>query len=94
MIIERTLQKSSPLPQEGTFVADCTVANDRNGRSFIAALRRFLGEVRKSFASVRLHAPKASRSCSSEIYIVAKGFKGGPEEGDALAEESERQENA
>jgi 23S rRNA (uridine2552-2'-O)-methyltransferase len=35
----------------------------------------FLAEVRKSFSSVRLHAPKASRSCSSEIYIIAKGFR-------------------
>jgi 23S rRNA (uridine2552-2'-O)-methyltransferase len=39
-------------------------------------MNEFLAEVRKSFASVRLHAPKASRSSSSEIYIVAKGFKG------------------
>jgi 23S rRNA (uridine2552-2'-O)-methyltransferase len=36
----------------------------------------FLVDVRKSFSSVRLHAPKASRACSSEIYIIAKGFKG------------------
>ncbi len=36
----------------------------------------FLSEVKKSFSSVRLHSPKASRSSSSEIYIVAKGFKG------------------
>jgi 23S rRNA (uridine2552-2'-O)-methyltransferase len=43
----------------------------------------FLAEVKKSFSSVRLHAPKASRSCSSEIYIIAKGFRG-PSEGGAL----------
>ena len=36
----------------------------------------FLAEVRRSFSAVRLHSPKASRSSSSEIYIVAKGFKG------------------
>lgn len=41
----------------------------------------FLVEVRKSFTSVRLHAPKASRSCSSEIYIIAKGFRGSSESG-------------
>jgi 23S rRNA (uridine2552-2'-O)-methyltransferase len=39
-------------------------------------INEFLAEVRKSFSSVRLHAPKASRSCSSEIYIIAQGFKG------------------
>jgi 23S rRNA (uridine2552-2'-O)-methyltransferase len=38
-----------------------------------------LADVRKSFSSVRLHSPKASRSQSSEIYVVAKGFKGAPE---------------
>jgi 23S rRNA (uridine2552-2'-O)-methyltransferase len=38
-------------------------------------INEFLAEVRKSFSSVRLHSPKASRSSSSEIYIVAKGFK-------------------
>jgi len=40
----------------------------------------FLSEVKKSFSSVRLHSPKASRSSSSEIYIVAKGFKGPAEQ--------------
>lgn len=39
-------------------------------------INAFLKEVRSSFSSVRLHSPKASRSQSSEIYIVAKGFKG------------------
>ncbi len=38
-------------------------------------INQFLKEVRKDFSSVRLHAPKASRSSSSEIYIVAKGFR-------------------
>jgi 23S rRNA (uridine2552-2'-O)-methyltransferase len=35
----------------------------------------FLEEVRRRFDYVKLHSPKASRSSSSEIYIVAKGFK-------------------
>lgn len=39
-------------------------------------INAFLKDVRSSFSAVRLHAPKASRSQSSEIYIVAKGFKG------------------
>ncbi|WP_019178455.1 RlmE family RNA methyltransferase [Methanomassiliicoccus luminyensis] len=52
-------------------------------------MNEFLAEVRKSFSSVRLHSPKASRSSSSEIYIIAKGFreaKTGPTEADKLAE--------
>jgi 23S rRNA (uridine2552-2'-O)-methyltransferase len=43
-------------------------------------INEFLVGVRRSFASVRLHSPKASRSSSSEIYIVAKGFRGGAQE--------------
>lgn len=35
----------------------------------------FLNEVRKSFSTLKLHSPKASRSSSSEIYIVARGFR-------------------
>jgi len=34
-----------------------------------------LDDVRTSFASVRLHSPKASRPSSSEIYVIAKGFR-------------------
>lgn len=36
----------------------------------------FLNEVRKHFRMVKPHVPKASRKQSSEIYIVAKGYKG------------------
>ncbi len=36
---------------------------------------QFLQEVKKHFRMVKAHAPKASRKQSSEIYIVAKGFK-------------------
>jgi len=36
----------------------------------------FLNEVKKLFKMVKPHAPKASRKQSSEIYIVAKGYKG------------------
>lgn len=49
-------------------------------------INQFLAEVRRDFSAVRLHAPKASRSQSSEIYVVAKGFKGaGPEQASAPA---------
>lgn len=34
-----------------------------------------LNEVRMSFSTLKLHSPKASRSSSSEIYIVARGFR-------------------
>ena len=36
----------------------------------------FLKEVRKNFRMVKAHSPKASRKQSSEIYVIAKGFKG------------------
>jgi len=39
-------------------------------------MKDFLAEVRSSFATVKLHSPKASRSSSSEIYIIARGFRG------------------
>lgn len=48
-------------------------------------MKDFLKDVRKSFNNVKLHSPKASRDCSSEIYIIAKGFI--PE--DVLKEETE-----
>jgi len=41
----------------------------------------FLQKVKEQFRMVKPHAPKASRKQSSEIYIVAKGFrKGGKKE--------------
>lgn len=49
----------------------------------------FLKEVRSSFSSVKLHSPKASRAQSSEIYIVAKGFKGNGTEPASGAEPAE-----
>ena len=36
----------------------------------------FLEKVKKKFRMVKAHSPKASRKQSSEIYIIAKGFKG------------------
>lgn len=44
-------------------------------------MKGLLAEVRKSFTAVKLHSPQASRSSSSEIYIIAKGFRGEPGEG-------------
>ena len=35
----------------------------------------FLNEVNRSFAKVVIRKPKASRSRSNEVYILAKGFK-------------------
>jgi len=54
----------------------------REGGSFAVKVfegdmyRDFLENVKKSFLSVKAHNPKASRSTSSEIYVVAKGFIG------------------
>lgn len=37
---------------------------------------QFLGKIRKLFRDVRVDHPPASRSSSSEVYIIAKGFRG------------------
>ena len=37
----------------------------------------FLEIVKKHFRTVTCHSPPASRKASSELYIVAKGYKGG-----------------
>jgi 23S rRNA (uridine2552-2'-O)-methyltransferase len=37
--------------------------------------KEFLEDVKKSFMMVKLHRPQASRKASSEIYIIAKGYK-------------------
>lgn len=39
-------------------------------------LQDLLSEVKRRFAEVKLHGPKASRSSSSEIYIIARDFRG------------------
>lgn len=39
--------------------------------------QRLLKDVRASFAFVKVHAPEASRKQSSEVYIVARGFRPG-----------------
>jgi 23S rRNA (uridine2552-2'-O)-methyltransferase len=36
----------------------------------------FLAQVRRHFTTVKRHSPKASRSSSSEVYVVAQGFHG------------------
>ncbi len=41
--------------------------------------KNFLDELEKFFYSVRCHSPKASRDSSSEMYVIAKGFKGMPQ---------------
>ncbi|HVL88057.1 MAG TPA: RlmE family RNA methyltransferase [Candidatus Thermoplasmatota archaeon] len=40
----------------------------------------FLVQARRHFAMVKAHHPEASRSSSSEVYVVAKGFKGRSDE--------------
>lgn len=53
----------------------------REGGNFICKIfegedyPEFLGEVKKYFRMVKPHSPQASRKKSSEIYIIAKGFK-------------------
>ncbi|HVM44419.1 MAG TPA: RlmE family RNA methyltransferase [Candidatus Thermoplasmatota archaeon] len=55
------------LARDGTFV--CKVFE---GDMFPQLLQR----IRKLFSDVRVDHPPASRSSSSEVYVVAKGFKG------------------
>jgi 23S rRNA (uridine2552-2'-O)-methyltransferase len=38
-------------------------------------MKEFLESMKPDFTEVKLHAPKASRSTSSEIYIVARDFR-------------------
>jgi 23S rRNA (uridine2552-2'-O)-methyltransferase len=41
--------------------------------------REFVAEVQKHFGMVKRYSPQASRSSSSEIYVIAKGFGKGKE---------------
>jgi 23S rRNA (uridine2552-2'-O)-methyltransferase len=56
----------------------------RPGGSFVCKIFEgedypgFLERVKERFSMVKPHAPKASRKQSSEIYIVAKGFRPKP----------------
>jgi 23S rRNA (uridine2552-2'-O)-methyltransferase len=53
----------------------------KNGK---AVVKVFMGdmfhmlkeEMEKRFRSVKVHAPDATRSSSSEVYVIAKGYKG------------------
>jgi len=53
----------------------------KRGGRFVAKVfvgdmyRDYLKEVSKSFESCRAHHPKASRSTSSETYVIGKGFR-------------------
>jgi 23S rRNA (uridine2552-2'-O)-methyltransferase len=38
--------------------------------------KEFVAEVKKYFDNVRMFAPKASRDSSSEMYIIARGYRG------------------
>ncbi len=59
-------------------IAEATL---REGGTFVCKIFEgedypaFFQKVRKRFRMVKPHAPKASRKKSSEIYIVAKGFR-------------------
>jgi 23S rRNA (uridine2552-2'-O)-methyltransferase len=42
-------------------------------------LKKFINNVKNRFEYVKPYVPKASRKRSSEVYIIAKGFKEAPE---------------
>ncbi|MGR9052366.1 MAG: 23S rRNA (uridine(2552)-2'-O)-methyltransferase RlmE [Gammaproteobacteria bacterium] len=54
------------LKSGGTFLVKCF-----QGEGY----ENFVHDIRRSFSSVAVRKPKASRSRSSEVYILAKGFK-------------------
>ena len=61
---------------------DFAIENLKDGGVFVAKVfqgdmvAELMKKARKYFGRAKLYSPKASRSSSSEIYIVAKGFKG------------------
>ncbi|KAA0000252.1 MAG: RlmE family RNA methyltransferase [Thermoplasmata archaeon] len=55
------------LAEHGNFLCKVFVGED---------YPQFVEEVKKSFNMVKPHSPQASRKRSSEIYIVAKNFRG------------------
>lgn len=59
-----------------------------------AGSQEFLAELRKDFAVVKVRKPDASRDRSSEVYMVATGFKGHPLSGVAPGSENYYEEDA
>ncbi len=54
----------------------------RNGGNILVKMffgdmsKGFVEKVRRSFAEVHVHRPKASRASSSEVYVVGLGYRG------------------
>lgn len=61
---------------------DFAVKNLKRGGIFVIKIfegdmmQDYLRKARKHFWMVKLYSPKASRSSSSEIYLICKGFRG------------------
>ncbi len=55
------------LSENGNFVCKVFMGED---------YPQFLSDVKKHFSMVKPHSPEASRKRSSEIYLIAKNFKG------------------
>jgi len=55
------------LSEKGNFVCKVFMGED---------YPQFLGDVKRHFGMVKAHSPEASRKRSSEIYLIAKNFKG------------------
>lgn len=56
--------------------------------------QEYLAELRRDFKTVKVRKPEASRDRSSEVYMVAQGFKGHPLNGIAPGSEDEMQPEA
>ncbi|MEM1514195.1 MAG: RlmE family RNA methyltransferase [Candidatus Thermoplasmatota archaeon] len=54
------------LKENGNFICKIFEGSD---------FKEFLEDVKKCFRMVKLHRPQASRKASSEIYIIAKGYR-------------------
>jgi 23S rRNA (uridine2552-2'-O)-methyltransferase len=61
-------------PAHGAYPGGAFVVKVRQG----SGEQEFFAEVRQRFATVRRIKPPASRAGSSEVYIVATGFRGAP----------------
>ena len=77
----------------GEVAADFAASVLRPGGTFVAkvfqggASNDLLTALKRDFATVHHVKPPASRAGSVELYLVAKGFRGGAREGDAEGED-------
>ncbi len=67
-LVEISLEVASKILKEGGNLVAKVFQGDM--------LDPLLNDIRSAFESVKMHSPEASRSSSSEIYIIARSFRG------------------